>query len=556
MGTLATYRRVLSNSALTRLLAGEFVSSIGDWLYLVALLVVVYQRSDSAALLGVVGAARVLPYVLLSVPAGMVVDRFDRRTILLMTDLARGATMVGLAVLVAVEASLAAIIALTLLSATFSTFFGPAIAAFLPSLARDESELGPANSAWASLDNLGFVIGPALAGLLIAVGGLTVAFLLNAISFAVVAVVLWRLPSAGALASAAQQAAASEDETPPAKPSVELWPKLRELARPLTGLAVINTVGGFVFGGLGVLTVVIAVDVLQQGDAATGYLNAAVGVGGLIGAVGSGVLVLRRRLGPPLVAGGLVLALGLVFLGWSGSLLPALLAMAVASAGDLVMEVVATTLFQRSVPDEIRGRAYGMMHTLTVSAYAAGSLLMPIMAGLTSTLVVLAGAGIAMAAAVLIGVLLIGPAAIAAVTLDPIRARLLHVPVFAGLPPARLDLAAQRAEIRQVAPGEMIVKQGDPADRFYVIVDGEFVVTQHQPDHEQPVELRRMHADEVFGEIGLLSRVPRTATVTAQGEGTLLALSGPDFLELVGSGPGLTSRLLDLHRGASAPASA
>jgi MFS family permease len=139
MGTLATYRRVLSNSALTRLLAGEFVSSIGDWLYLVALLVVVYQRSDSAALLGLVGAARVLPYVLLSVPAGMVVDRFDRRKILLMTDLARGATMLGLAFLVAVEAPLAAIIALTLLSATFSTFFGPAIAAFLPSLARDVS---------------------------------------------------------------------------------------------------------------------------------------------------------------------------------------------------------------------------------------------------------------------------------------------------------------------------------------------------------------------------------------------------------------------------------
>ncbi|HET8587388.1 MAG TPA: MFS transporter, partial [Candidatus Limnocylindria bacterium] len=118
MGTLTTYRRVLGNSALTRLLAGEFVSSIGDWLYLVALLVVVYQRSDSPALLGLVGAARVLPYVLLSVPAGMVVDRFDRRTILLMTDLARGVTMLGLAFLVAIEAPLAGIIALTLLSAT------------------------------------------------------------------------------------------------------------------------------------------------------------------------------------------------------------------------------------------------------------------------------------------------------------------------------------------------------------------------------------------------------------------------------------------------------
>lgn len=559
MGTLATYRRVLGNSALTRLLAGEFVSSIGDWLYLVALLVVVYQRSNSAALLGVVGAARVLPYVLLSVPAGIVVDRFDRRMVLLVTDIARGTVMLGLAALVWFNASLVAIIALTLLAATFSTFFGPAIAAFLPSLARDESELGPANSAWASLDNLGFVIGPALAGVLIAVGGLTFAFLLNAVSFAVVAAVLWRLPSRGGLAaiaaSAAAEAEAAGASVAPKPAGMALWPKLRELRRPLSGLAVINLVGGFVFGGLGVLTVVIAIDVLQQGEAATGYLNAAVGVGGLVGAIGSGVLVLRRRLGPPLVAGGLVLALGLIFLGSSGSLLPALLAMAVASAGDLVMEVVATTLFQRVVPDEIRGRAYGIMHTITVSAYAAGSLLMPIAAGVTSIVVVLAGAGIAMAAAVVIGVLLVGTAAIGAATLDPVRATLLRVPVFSGLPPARLDLAAQRAEMRTVEPNEVVIRQGDAADSFYVIADGEFIVTQRQPNLAEPVELRRMHAGEVFGEIGLLSGVPRTATVTAAGSGTLLSLDGPEFLELVGSGPGLTSQLLDLHRGAAASAS-
>jgi MFS family permease len=559
LGTLATYRRVLGNSALTRLLAGEFVSSIGDWLYLVALLVVVYQRSNSAALLGVVGAARVLPYVLLSVPAGIVVDRFDRRMVLLVTDIARGTVMLGLAALVWFNASLVAIIALTLLAATFSTFFGPAIAAFLPSLARDESELGPANSAWASLDNLGFVIGPALAGVLIAVGGLTFAFLLNAVSFAVVAAVLWRLPSRGGLAaiaaSAAAEAEAAGASVAPKPAGMALWPKLRELRRPLSGLAVINLVGGFVFGGLGVLTVVIAIDVLQQGEAATGYLNAAVGVGGLVGAIGSGVLVLRRRLGPPLVAGGLVLALGLIFLGSSGSLLPALLAMAVASAGDLVMEVVATTLFQRVVPDEIRGRAYGIMHTITVSAYAAGSLLMPIAAGVTSIVVVLAGAGIAMAAAVVIGVLLVGTAAIGAATLDPVRATLLRVPVFSGLPPARLDLAAQRAEMRTVELDEVIIRQGDAADSFYVIADGEFIVTQRQPNLAEPVELRRMHAGEVFGEIGLLSGVPRTATVTAAGSGTLLSLDGPEFLELVGSGPGLTSQLLDLHRGAAASAS-
>ncbi|MGH2401567.1 MAG: MFS transporter, partial [Candidatus Limnocylindria bacterium] len=181
------------NRALARLLAGEFISGIGDWLYLVAVLVVVYAESNSAVLLGIVGAARILPYVLLSVPAGIVADRFDRRMVLLVTDVARGILMLVLVAAVLVDAPTIAIVALSILAACFSTFFGPAIAALLPMLV-DESDLGPANSAWATLDNVAFIVGPALAGILLASGGLEFAFLLNAVSFAVVAVVLWRLP--------------------------------------------------------------------------------------------------------------------------------------------------------------------------------------------------------------------------------------------------------------------------------------------------------------------------------------------------------------------------
>lgn len=182
MAILGAYRRLLRNRALTRLLIGEFVSSIGDWLYLVALLIIVYAQTDSAVLLGLVGAARVIPYVVLSVPAGIVADRFNRRLVLLATDVARGLIMVVLAALVASSAPLWSVILLALLAACFSSFFGPAIGSFLPSLVADETELGPANSAWATLDNLAFVIGPALAGVLIAVSGLTLAFALNAAS--------------------------------------------------------------------------------------------------------------------------------------------------------------------------------------------------------------------------------------------------------------------------------------------------------------------------------------------------------------------------------------
>ena len=167
MTTFRAYRALLANPALTKLLAGEFVSSIGDWLYLVALLIVVYRDSADPVLLGIVGAARILPYVLLSVPAGIVADRYDRRVVLLVTDVARGVLMLGMAWFEATHGPLLAIIVLAIVATCFSAFFGPTMGSYLPVMVRDETELGPANSAWATLDNLAFIIGPAIGGLLI-----------------------------------------------------------------------------------------------------------------------------------------------------------------------------------------------------------------------------------------------------------------------------------------------------------------------------------------------------------------------------------------------------
>jgi hypothetical protein len=76
MRALAAYRSLLSNRPLSRLLGGEFVSGIGDWLHIVAILVAIYRESNDPAILGLFGAARVLPYVVLSIPAGIAADRF------------------------------------------------------------------------------------------------------------------------------------------------------------------------------------------------------------------------------------------------------------------------------------------------------------------------------------------------------------------------------------------------------------------------------------------------------------------------------------------------
>jgi MFS family permease len=550
MGVISAYRRVLGNRNLARLLFGEFVSSIGDWLYMVAILVLIWEETQDVLVLGLIGAIRIVPYIVLSVPAGIVADRFDRRMVLLVTDLARGVMMILIAIAAFMNAPVLVIVALTILSTCFAAFFSPTIGAYLPSLARDESELGPANSAWSSLDNLAFFIGPAFAALLLNIAPLPIAFLLNALTFGIVALVLLGLPSRRAQEQEAAESTPAATDPQPA-PGSSFSAQLRTVRRPLIGLAVLNVVCDFIFGGLGVITILLSVQVFQIDEAVgTGLLNSAIGVGGVIGAFVAGALVLRRRLGPPLVLGGAIVAVGMIGLGLApgDAFGLALVAMAVTSAGSLLLEIVNTTLLQRVVPDPIRGRTLGIMETIAVAAYAAGSFAIPVLAA-DQPGQLLVVAAIAIAVTAFISVILIGSYGVQRPATDDARAILAEVPLFAGLSPARLETAIRRATVRQVSPQMLIIRQGDEADNFYVIADGRVEVTQADSAGRSNV-LRQMGRGEFFGEIGLLSRVPRTATVTAMTAGTLISLDKEAFLELVESGSGLTHRLLAIHRGA------
>ena len=574
MAVLRAYASLRADPALIRLLVGEFVSSIGDWLYLVAILVVVYERSNDATILGIVGAARVLPYVFFSVPAGYIADHYDRRLVLLSTDIARGSIMVALAILVAVDAPLVAIVGLAILATCFSSFFGPTIGAFLPTLVGDESRLGPANSAWASLDNIAFIVGPAVGGLLIAASGLSLAFALNAVSFAIVAVILWRLPSGARNPAAAADARAPaggsaegdgipapSDGTgesgatrqPPVSDDTSRPGPERGYVLPLIGLGTLNVVGSFAFGGLSVLTVVLAGSVFGSGESATGYLNAAIGVGGVVGAIVAGGLVLRRSLAPALVAGAVILAVGLAALGVVGSLAPALVGMAVASLGSITVEVVDATIFQRVVPDAIRGRALGAIATVAMLAYSGGAFAVPALSGPIGVSGILIGSAVAVLIAAAFAGVTIGSAGTRAADPDEdVLRRVAGLPVFAGVGPARFEAILARRRIHEVGAGEAIIRQGDPADRFFVILDGEFDVSRSEAPGAPAEHLRTLGVDDVFGELGLLTGEPRSATVAARTDGRLLELEGSDFLELVGSGPDLSSRLLGLYRGAPA----
>ena len=556
MEALRVYRGLLANRPLTKLLLGEFVSGIGDWLYIVAIFVVIYHDTGSAAAVGLFGAVRMIPYIVLSIPAGLVADRFDRRLVLLCSDLLRATTMLAMAAVLAVNGPVIVLIALAMVAASGSTFFYPAVGAYIPALAKDEAQLGPANSAWAGLGNLSFIIGPALGGVLIAAGGVDLAFILHAASFLVIAAILWTLPPSHAGLKATTEATPAEGETAATEamePADSAAPPAVAAAAsripliPITGLGLIQVIVGFLDGGIQSVTIVLAVTVLNAGEEANGYLNAAIGVGGLIGAVISGVLVLRRHLRNPMLAGILLIAAGVAVLGAVPILGVAMIAIGISAAGSIVLDVVLTTIFQRLVPDALRGRALGFLMTANTVSAAAGAFVMPV-------LVVALGAPLALGlfagltlAGTLVGVAMLGGAASRPVS--PFESTLLRVaklPIFAGVPPARLEAALGHVRPVEVVAGQVIVEQGEPADRFYIIESGAFTVSQMN-DAGGSVVLRALGPDEVFGEIGLLNRSVRTATVTADAPGRLLEMDGDDFLQLVGAGGDLRGRLLGLY---------
>ena len=212
MSALAAYRALLANRPLSLLLGGEFVSAIGDWLYMVAILIVIYRETNDPVIVGLFGAAAGAAVRHPLDPRGYLADRLDRRLVLLGTDVFRGVCMLVMAWIVATDGPVAVLVLLAVLATCSSTFFYPAIGAYIPNLVRDERELGPANSLWATLDNLGYIIGPALGGILVAVGGAVFAFLANAATFLVIVAVLWRLP-----------------------PSSNVAPPRRPAARPVAG---------------------------------------------------------------------------------------------------------------------------------------------------------------------------------------------------------------------------------------------------------------------------------------------------------------------------------
>jgi MFS family permease len=299
-------------------------------------------------------------------------------------------------------------------------------------------------------------------------------------------------------------------------------------------LAGFSIVASFMYGTDTVLFVVLSKQQLGTGSEGYGYLLAALGVGGLAVAPFMNRIAGMRRLGTIIVAGLLVFGLPTALLAVVHSPGVAFALEVIRGGGTIVVDVLAITALQRTVSPDVVARVFGVFFALVLAAISLGALLMPILLGafgLTNTLLIV---GFAIPALTILSYPKVrqidrkAEGQLAA--LEPRIAILQRLDIFGGATRATLERLALVAVDETVPAGQVIIQEGDKADDFFVLVDGEAEVTAAGEEGVART-LGSLTPPNYFGEIGLLARRPRTATVRAVTACGLYRINGDDFVD-------------------------
>jgi CRP-like cAMP-binding protein len=376
---------------------------------------------------------------------------------------------------------------------------------------------------------------------LLAVGSPVEAFAFNSLSFLVAAMMFSKLrvrcPGVGA--EAAPNALAL---------FVDGLRAVRH-TRCVPVLTFLTFVGAFTYGAQTVQLVVYVQQRLHLSASGYGYLLAASGAGGVLGATISGRLAARMRIALPLVAGGLTFV-GSELLYAAADITVVALTIGVATGvGMVVSDVVSETAITRATPRDLLGRVFASYDGITVGGMVLGALVAAPLVhtiGVRSSLVVL-GTVVVVSMLLCLPTLLRLDRSVAGrvSALAPHTVALSKLDIFNGATHSALErLAAGVSEVR-VREGTVIVAQGDVADAFYVCTQGSVVVTSAGERGHADKVLRHLSAPCYFGEIGLIEQIPRTATVTATTDCTLLRMEGSTFLDALTEAPAGTRTLAE-----------
>ena len=365
------YVRLALDSSFSALWTGQLVSALGDRIHQVALAYVVWDATDSMVAVGAVFLFATLPNLVFGPIAGALVDRWDHREVMIVSDLLRA----GIVLLIPIAAvtNLALAYPLVFLVTTVSIFFRPAKVAILPRIVAEE-DLLPANSALWVGETFADVVGYVIAGLFVALLGsqMPLAFWVDSVTYVASAVLIASIAVAPMARNVAGAAAEAVDAVAGGVRSAlrTFGGEIREGWRFLRGDPVLtaNTaqavVAQFMIGALLPLTAIYADVSIDRApfskEEAYGFLEAAIGLGNLIGGFIIGLVGARLSLGRMVILGYVLTGAMVALFAIVGNL-PLALGVAFGTGfGNLAFVIPSQTLFQRRVPPELMGRVLSL----------------------------------------------------------------------------------------------------------------------------------------------------------------------------------------------------
>jgi len=535
---------VLKKRAFVLLWSAQLVSTIGDSLTSLAAGIIVYRLTGSALSVGLMLMATAVPTLFFGLIAGVVVDRFDRKRIMVAADLTRLVIVASIPFLVNIH--IAWLYVMVMLSASVTQFFSPANESVLPEIATEE-ELGAANSIMAIAQFGSTAIGFAMAGLIASTQSIDVVFFIDAGTFAFSASMISLVKIAPLV--------------------VEELTTVRDMLRNLNfgakfilntpilrSMTLIKVPVLIAFGLQNVLLLPFAIKALSATEFEYGLQEGLTSVGFVVGSLLMARLSDRLREGQWLVLSYLGMGLFGLFYALQTSVWIAIAMITVSGALNAPSFVAARLINQRNTPREMRGRVFSTGYVITTVVYLVGMGLAGI-ADIIDVRVMFVASSFVVIAAALITAVLPGLGQPAAewrraisllrgagsapgmahgrpASLVDIEMLLGYVPALAGMPPRERDAILHHARIRDAAAGTAITRAGDPGDAAFFVLGGKVVagVTTGEGAHRT---LSAMTAGDVFGEIAALTGSLRTADVVAEDDTTLLEVPAETLRQLM-----------------------
>jgi MFS family permease len=515
------YRAVAANRSLRRALFAYLCFNAQEFAIWIAVTLYAFERGGATAA-GLICVAMLLPAAFVAPLGSVLGDRIRRDHALAIGYLTQAICAAILGAAFAWAPTPVAYIA-AIVSACAVTLTRPVHNAILPELADTPEQLTAANSISATAEGIGLIVGPLVNSAVIGVAGPGAVCAIFAALMLIAAALTARL---------ALHADGRAPRPATARTSVitEVMDAVVVLREDLPAGTLTLFGGGqyFVVGMLDVFYAVLAVDVLAVGQEGAGLLAASVGVGTLVGAATTVLLVGRRRLATSIEVAVGVMAGALASVALAEALGPIIVLLAAVGAARTFFDVAARTLLQRSVPSGVLARVFGLQESLVMLALAAGSAAAPLLVAIFGE----RGAFVAVGGLAVIAGVAVLPALRAldrrAGLPDPSRISLLRsISFFRMLDQPSLERISGAMVPRTVAAGTTFIHAGDEGDNFYLIDEGEAVVSAG--DREVAV----LGKGAYVGEIALLRDVPRTADVTARTDLRTLSLDRDIFLSAV-----------------------